>query len=43
LVVGPLMVYVGLQKDETPRKVFELILMLAFASAGYHSYYLFER
>jgi len=40
LVVGPLMVYVGLQKDETPRKVFELILMLAFASVGYHGYYL---
>jgi hypothetical protein len=40
LIIGPLLVYVGLQKDETPRKVFEVILMLAFASAGYHSYYL---
>jgi hypothetical protein len=41
-IVGPLFVYVGLQKDETPKKVFEVILMLAFASAGYHGYYLFE-
>ena len=39
-IVGPLLVYVGLQKDKTPRKVFEIILMLAFASLGYHGYYL---
>ena len=39
-IVGPLLVYVGLQKDKTPRKVFKIILMLAFASLGYHGYYL---
>ena len=39
-IVGPLLVYVGLQKDKTPRKVFEIILMLAFASLGYHGYYI---
>jgi hypothetical protein len=39
-IVGPLLVYVGLQKDKTPRKVFEIILMLAFASLGYHGYYM---
>jgi hypothetical protein len=40
LIVGPLFVYIGLQKEETPRKVFEIMLMLAFASLGYHAYYL---
>lgn len=40
LIVGPLLMYIGLVKEETPRKVFELVLMLAFASFGYHGYYL---
>jgi len=40
ILVGPLFVYIGLQKEETPKKIFELILMLAFASLGYHGYYL---
>lgn len=40
LIVGPLLVYIGLYKEETPRKIFELVLMLAFASFGYHGYYI---
>jgi hypothetical protein len=40
LFVGPLLVYIGLHKEETPRKAFEIALMLAFASFGYHSYYM---
>ena len=40
-VVAPLLVYIGLTKEDTPRKYFELVLMLAFASLGYHGYYLF--
>jgi len=40
IIVGPLLVYIGLKKNETQRKVFEIILMLAFASLGYHGYYL---
>jgi hypothetical protein len=39
-LVGPLLVYIGFQKEETPRKVFEIVLMIAFASLGYHGYYL---
>jgi len=39
-IVGPLFLYIGLQKEETSRKAFELALMLAFASFGYHSYYM---
>ena len=40
LVVGPLLFYVGFKGDKTERKWFEFILMLAFASLGYHGYYL---
>ena len=42
-IVGPLLVWVGFQRAKTPRKIFELILMLAFASLGYHGYYLLRR
>ena len=41
-IVGPLLVYIGVARDKTPRKVFELLLMLAFASLGYHGYYLIQ-
>ena len=41
-IVAPLLVYVGVYKDQTPRKVFELILMLAFAAIGYHLVYLMQ-
>jgi hypothetical protein len=40
LIIGPLLVYIGFMKEETPKKVFEIILMLAFASIGYHGYYM---
>jgi len=38
--IGPLLIFIGLNKEKTHRLYFELILMLAFASIGYHSYYL---
>jgi len=40
LIVGPLLVYIGLNKEETPKKAFEIALMLAFTSFGYHGYYM---
>ena len=42
LMVGPLLVYIGFNKDQTKRLYFELLLMLGFASIGYHGYYLFQ-
>jgi len=39
-IVAPLLIYIGYNKEETSRKYFELLLMLAFASFGYHAYYL---
>lgn len=39
-IIGPLLIYIGLYKEDTPRKAFEVSLMLAFTSFGYHGYYL---
>jgi hypothetical protein len=41
IIVGPLLVYIGYYGEKTSRKYFELLLMLGFASIGYHLYYLF--
>lgn len=41
-LVGPLLVFIGLTKEKTHRLYFELLLMLAFASIGYHGYYLVQ-
>ena len=40
-IVGPLLVYIGYNGDKTARKFVEILLMLGFASIGYHGYYLF--
>jgi hypothetical protein len=42
LIVGPLLFYIGYNKMKTARLYFELLLMLGFASIGYHGYYLFN-
>lgn len=39
-LVGPILMYIGYNKENTQRRYFELLLMLGFASIGYHSYYL---
>jgi hypothetical protein len=41
-LVGPLLVYIGYGKESTSRKYFEMLLMLGFASIGYHLYYLVD-
>jgi Na+-transporting methylmalonyl-CoA/oxaloacetate decarboxylase beta subunit len=40
LLVGPLLIYIGYNREKTARLYFELLLMLGFASIGYHGYYL---
>jgi len=40
-IVGPLLVYIGYNREQTARLYFELLLMLGFAAIGYHGYYLF--
>jgi hypothetical protein len=38
-IVGPLLIYIGYNKQATPRQAYEFLLMLGFASIGYHGYY----
>jgi len=40
-IVAPIVIYIGFNSIETKRLYFELLLMLAFAAIGYHSYYIF--
>lgn len=40
LLVGPLLIYIGYNREKTARLYFELLLMLGFAAIGYHGYYL---
>ena len=42
LLVGPLLIYIGYNRENTARLYFELLMMLGFAAIGYHGYYLFE-
>lgn len=37
-MIAPLLLYIGYYGKNTPRAAFELILMLAFAGFGYHTY-----
>jgi len=39
LIVGPLLIYIGYNKQTTPRQAYEFLLMLGFAAIGYHGYY----
>lgn len=39
-LIGPLLVLIGYLNKSAPRKLFEIILMFAFASIGYHGYYM---
>ena len=40
LFVAPLLIYIGYREKETPRYVYELLAMVAFAALGYHTYHL---
>ena len=40
LIVAPLLIRIGYEKDNTPRQYFEYVFMLSFAAIGYHAYYM---
>ena len=42
ILVAPLIIYIGINREKTERYYFELLLMLAFADIGYHTYYLLQ-
>lgn len=39
-IVGPTLIFIGYNNEKTPRRYFEILLMLGFATIGYHAYYL---
>ena len=41
-LIGPLLIYIGYNREKTSRKFYELLLLFAFSSIGYHGYYLFN-
>jgi lipoprotein signal peptidase len=41
--VGPLLIYIGFNREKTQRSFFELLLMAGFAAIGYHSYYMIPK
>jgi hypothetical protein len=38
LLVGPLLVYIGLMEQQTPRAAYELLAIAGFGAGGYHIY-----
>ena len=42
ILVGPLLIFIGYNAEQTSRKYFELLLMLGFAAIGYHGYYMIQ-
>jgi hypothetical protein len=40
-LIGPLLIYIGYNREKTSRKFFELLLLFGFSAIGYHGYYLF--
>jgi len=41
-IVGPLLIFIGYNREKTGRPAFEILFMLAFSVIGYHTYYLFN-
>ncbi len=39
-VVGPLLLYIGFNEQQTPRAGYELLAITAFGALGYHTYHL---
>ena len=39
-IIGPLLLYIGFNREKTQRLYFEILLMLGFSVIGYHGYYL---
>ena len=38
--IAPILIYIGAIKEQSQRHYFEILLLLGFASIGYHSYYM---
>ena len=40
--IAPLLVFIGYNREKTPRYMYEILLLFGFASIGYHGYYILE-
>ncbi len=40
LLVVPILAWIAVKQKETPRRAFEMLLMLGFAALGYHAYHM---
>ncbi len=40
LLIVPLLAWIAMEREKTPRRAFEMLMMLGFAGLGYHAYYL---
>ena len=43
VIILPVLLVISIQCQETSRKYFEMLLMIAFAGLGYHGYQLFQK
>jgi hypothetical protein len=43
LLVVPALSWIVAQQEKTPRRAFEMLLMLGFAALGYHGYHLVQK
>ena len=41
-IVGPILIYIGYNREKTQRLYYEILLLLGFAAIGYHGYYLIK-
>jgi len=41
--VGPLLLYIGIYKKETPKNIYDILLLVTFGGLGYHLYELASR
>ena len=42
IIVAPILIYIGIKKQDTPYYFYQFLIMLAFAAIGYHTYYLLK-
>lgn len=40
--VSPLLLFIGYNREKTPRYMYEILLLFGFASIGYHGLYILE-
>lgn len=42
IIIAPLIIYIGYNRQDTPRAAYEMLAMVGFAAVGYHLYSLIK-